>query len=382
MLKKLSLAALVAMGSMSVASATDLSSAIKGVNLTGYLRLRAYHENSQAHAYNRWRTTAAFNFAVPVSDVLKFHSDFAFNWSVYSNTDTGAAKNTDNLTSGSNTPQNTHLYVDYAANGANVILGRIPVATPVTGSGVGEAYGSGAIATYKVGAVTLAAAGIDNLLNTSTDSYLGTLSNVGINGNVYAAAAIFGSDMADAQLWYFHVTNKINSDFVFRTDIKALKDQGVTFHLDYARASLVDSISKDTQTYYNVATNVKVASVTAKVGYAKTGKDGGIVSLDADAPISAVLPAEQTYSITGSKDTSAYYLKVGTKIDAKTGVWAGYTHIKDKSEATAGKSNEYVAAVEYSYTKKFHVQAYYSIYDEDGTADDNNEARLELKYKF
>jgi hypothetical protein len=292
------------------------------------------------------------------------------------------------LTSGSNTPANTHTYVDYAANGANVILGRIPVATPVTGKGVGEAYGSGAIATYKVNnSLTFAAAGIDNLLNTTihTDMTIGgkewaTLTNPASNGNVYAAAAIFNNDMVAAQLWYFHVTNVIDSDFVLSTDVKALKDQGVTFHLDYANANLAGKTSH-AQTYYNVATNVKVASVTGKIGYAKTGKNGGLVSLDDDAPISAVLPAEQAYGITGQTDTSAYYAKVGTKIDAKTGVWAGYTHINDKSKTQ--KSNEYVAAVEYSYTKKFHVQAYYSIYNEsDGTANDNNEARLELKYKF
>ncbi|WP_456470740.1 major outer membrane protein, partial [Caminibacter sp.] len=40
MLKKLSLAALVALGSVSVASATPLTDAIKNVDLSGMLRIR------------------------------------------------------------------------------------------------------------------------------------------------------------------------------------------------------------------------------------------------------------------------------------------------------------------------------------------------------
>jgi hypothetical protein len=209
MLKKLSLAALVAMGSMSVASATDLSSAIQGVDLKGYLRLRLYNESNDNETTTRWRTTAAFNFTVPVSDELKFHSDFAFNWNIYDN---GNADNVDNAQ-----PTNTHMFLDYAKNGANVLVGKIPVSTPITGSGVGEALGAGVLATYKVmDELTLAAAWLDDLVNTDSVA-------VG-NDDTVAAALIFNNDMVGFQAWYFSVANIIKHDYVFSAYVKELKD--------------------------------------------------------------------------------------------------------------------------------------------------------------
>jgi hypothetical protein len=69
MLKKLSLAALIAMGSMSVASATPLSKAIENVDLSGKIRVRLYHEMPKdQNSYNRWRTNAVFVFKNPIGD--------------------------------------------------------------------------------------------------------------------------------------------------------------------------------------------------------------------------------------------------------------------------------------------------------------------------
>ena len=56
MLKKLSLAALIAMGGVSFATATPLTDAIKNVDFGGYLRLRVYNDDpSNAKATNKYR---------------------------------------------------------------------------------------------------------------------------------------------------------------------------------------------------------------------------------------------------------------------------------------------------------------------------------------
>ena len=367
MLKKLSLAALVAMGSMSVASATDLSEAIKGVQLGGYLRLRAYHESDAKytddknvkHDYTtRWRTTAAFKFAIPVDENLKFHTDFAFNWNIYN----------DQSTAGSATPLNVHMFADYKKDGASLILGKIPVKTPVTGTGVGEAVAAGAIATYKVqDNLTVAAAGLDDLIN--VDQIGSTNGN-----NVYAAAVIYNSDVADVQAWYFNVDNTIDSDIVLMADVKALKANGLTIHVDYATASLDDSISSDTQSYMNLSATFKQGAICAKAGYAVTGKDGGTVTLDHDSPLASVLGTEQQTGITDTTDNNALYANVTYKVDDKTSVKAAYSAVDVDS------SNEFLVGANYAYTKKFNVYAYYSMKTAD--SGDNNEARLELKYKF
>ena len=357
MLKKLSLAALVAMGSMSVASATDLSSAIKGVDLKGFLRLRAYHDAGTGATHEtRWRTTAAFNFAVPVTDELKFHEDFAYNWNMYD----------DASTAGSATPLNTHMFLDFSKNGANVLVGKIPVVTPVTGSGVGEALGAGVLATYKLNdSLTFAAAGLDTLANTTP---------VAVGGNnTYAAAAIYKSDMADVNVWAFEVDGIINYDYVVSADVKALKDMGVTLHVDYADADLDGQAHKNT--YKNISATYSKDAVCAKVGFAANGQNGGTVVLDTDAPIAAVFATEQITGIAdGTKGDKAIYAKVGYKVDAKLNPYVAYTKADD-----AG--TEALVGAKYAYTKKFGVQVYYSVLSKDDNKG-NREARAEFKYKF
>ncbi len=390
MLKKLSLAALVAMGSMSVASATDLSEAIKDVKLGGYLRLRAYHESDKTFT-TKWRTTAAFKFAIPVDENLKFHTNFAFDWNIDSNGKTNDSTTTSNTqkfevknwkdknvtieVTDSDTekdnkaqPINVHMFADYKKNGASLILGKIPVKTPVTGTGVGEAVAAGAIATYKVqDNLTVAAAGLDDLVNTD---------QVAVKGNnTYAGAVIYNSDVADVQAWYFNVDNTIDSDIVVMADIKALKANGLTIHVDYATASLDDSISSDTQSYMNLSATFKQGAICAKAGYAVTGKDGGTVTLDHDSPLASVLGTEQQTGITNTKDNNALYANVTYKVDGKTSVKAAYSAVDIDS------SNEILVGANYAYTKKFNVYAYYSMKTADNDGD-NNEARLELKYKF
>jgi hypothetical protein len=384
------------MGSMSVASATDLSEAIKGVQLGGYLRLRVYHESDGVQKYKdkkgndktreyttKWRTTAALKFTVPVSEELKFHANYAFDWSI------------DNAGNGLNEVNgkvlaapsfvNVHMFADYKKDGAGLILGKIPVKTPVTGTGVGEAIAAGFVGTYKVqNNLTVAVAGLDDLVNTDQVKPVGK--------NTYAAAAIYNSDIADVQAWYFNVDDIIDSDIVVSADVKALKANGVTIHVDYAQADLSDNVASTvgakvagkltgagnkvdkTQTYFNLSATYKQNALCAKVGYAVTGKDGGIVTLDHDSPLANVLGTEQKTGITDTGDNNALYANVTYKVDGKTSVKAAYSAIDNDS------ANEILVGANYAYTKKFNVYAYYSILSAD--SGDNNEARLELKYKF
>ena len=361
MLKKLSLAALVALGSVSFANATDLSEAVKGVDFSGYLRLRAYSESDKTYT-NRWRTTSLFKFAVPVSDDLKFHTDYALDWNMYN----------DASANGSVNQNNVHMYLDAKVAGANVLFGKIAVATPVTGAGVGEALGAGAIATYKINdQFTVAAAALDTLANTDL---------VTVGGNdTYAAAIIGNLDVAKFQAWYFNVDNIIDSDIVVSADVNA---GPVAIHADFATASLDSSISDDTQTYINVNAGFNKDAISAKVGYAVTGKDGGTVVLDADAPIASVFATEQQTGIANTKDNYALYANVDYKMDEKTTLIAAY------SAQDVNSANEALVGAKYAYTKKFGLYVYYSMLNQDSKdADgnklsDNNEARIEAKYTF
>jgi hypothetical protein len=390
MLKKLSLAALIAMGSLSVASATPLTDAIKNVNLSGYLRLRVYHETKAYDYANRYRTTALFKFAVPVNEQLTFKTAYAFDWDIYS------VPNNSSLTSGSSTFNNVKFFLQYSANGLTALAGKIPVPTPVTATGVGEATAAGAIALYKVNNnVTVAGAALDDMVGDD---------QVQPNGNnTYALAGVVNYGPLAAQLWYFNVHNVLKHDYVLMASYK-MADYGLTFNFDYANAKLDSnvvnsgaSVSNDvvaaasvnefeldkTQTYFNISAKYAMDQFCAKLGYAKTGKHGGIVTLDHDSPLASVLPTQQITGITDTTDHAAVYGKVGYMVDPKTSVYAAASLINDKSSANEDY-NEYVVGGSYKCTKQMKVSAYYSyLKGRNGASNDKNgEARIEFKYSF
>ena len=368
MIKKLSLAALVAMGSMSVASATPLTEAIKNVNFGGYLRFRAYHETDQSYA-NRYRTTALFKFSVPVSEELKFNTAYALDWSIYSDGTTSK-----DIASGS-TPTNVKFFLQYNKNNLTVLAGKVPVATPVTATGVGEATGAGAVALYKVNDnVTVAAAALDDLVGTDQVTPGGN--------NTYAAAAIYKQDALSAKLWYFKVENTLNYDLVAMVDYKI---NGIGIHADFAKADLDNNTNnnKKTQSYFNIAATYAQNGIDAKVGFARTGKNGGTVTLDGDSPLAKALPTEQKTGITNTTDTNALYAKAGYQVNPKTNAFVAASFINDSSSADKDY-NEYMVGAKYAYTKKMNIYAYYSILDGNNGAKNkgNKEARVEFKYSF
>jgi len=380
MLKKLSLAAIIAASGVSFASATPLTEAIKNVDLSGYLRLRLYnHDKYVGYKGTRWRTTALFKFVVPVSEELKFVSSYAFDWNIFGRSF---------ATSGDSKVNNVKFFLNYSNNGLTALVGKIPVPTPITATGVGEATAAGAIALYKVNDnFTVAAAGLDDLVG--TDQYSPN------SKNTLAAAAMFNQDALKAEAWYFYVKNAIDSDVVLRANYSM---DNINLHADFATASLDDKkiatgatignigannkLNK-TQTYFNVSAKYAMDNICAKIGYAQTGKDGGIVNLDADSPLAAVASTQQIYGITDHADTNMVYGKVGYAVDPKTSVYGAATFINDTNSK---KVNDYTIGVKYKYTKKLGIHVYYDILNADKNnafgAADNDEFRFEAKYSF
>ncbi|ACM92575.1 major outer membrane protein [Nautilia profundicola AmH] len=370
MLKKLSLAALIAMGSMSVASATPLTEAIKGVDLSGMIRVRFYnYAPKDENTVNRWRTSSDFKFTIPVSEELKVVYKLGVEGNVYA--DDNDALDGTNINPN---PAENLVFLKYSANGVNVIAGKIPVATSVTGSGHGEAHGAGAIATFKASDnVTLAGAWI-NALGSVDQIPDNTLGN-----DIYAVAALFNVDMVKGNVWYYHATNAIKNLYTVSVDVTPVEN--VDVHADYA-AGKGDEDGAKTKNYFNVSAKYTQDAFCVKVGYAKTDKDDGIVVLDNDSPIAAVLPVEQRYAIANDIDTSAFYAKAGYNVDAKTNVYVAYAGVNDKSEDNAD-STEVVVGGSYKYSKKMKFSALYSIFnDKSADNEDQNELKVEAKYSF
>jgi len=369
-LAKLSLAAIIAVGAFSVANATPLENAIKGVDLSGFVRLRfyndAYKKSSDQNDTNRWRGSSIFKFTVPVSDTIKVHYDVLAEQNTYSN-----GNHFEGAGVTGTTVKNNHIYLAYSDAGLNAIAGRIPVATSITGSGYGEALGSGVITTYGLGnGLTVAGAFIDDL--ESVDQIPD-----GIGADLFALAGLYNSNMVNAQVWAYRVTNTLKYDYTVSATVKPVDDLSVKG--DYA-ASKGYGTGANNHNFWNLSATYAANGLSGTVGYADTNKHDGLIVTDQDAPIGYVT-GEQRYNIANMSDTDAWYGALGYKINTQTSVKATYNHINTVNNTD---SDEYVFYTNYAYNKKLSFRAYYSVlnYKNDTAGNDDNELQLQTVYKF
>ena len=386
MLKKLSLAALVAMGSMSVASAaTPLEQAIKNVSLSGFLRLRFYNEQPKdSNQYDRWRTNGVLIFNVPVAENISF----VMRNSVESNVYTDEDSITNEATSIDTGIVNNLLFAKYSNGPVNAIIGKIPVATSVTSADPATpGHGAGVIATYTVNEnFTVGAAFVDALKNPGDNSGLG----VKVGNDIYAAVALFNVGPVKGNVWYYNVTNAV--DYIVTGSFDVTPIENIDVHGDIAFGNLDDDLADtlgvddDTKTYYNIAATFKNEGMCAKIGYAYTDENAAPVELSVDAPIGAVITTANNYNIANLRDTSSFYGKLGYQVDPKTNIYFAM-QIQDAGSDSANSSNdlsEYTFGASYAVNKKLKLSGYYDIADWDSDADyeDNKELRLEAKYSF
>jgi len=389
MLKKLSLAALIAMGSISFSSATPLTEAIKGVNLSGMMRIRFYNEDPKNGITGRkWRTNGIFVFAVPADEHIKFVYRASVQTYTPALSDNGANVKTgvlslNNVDTGT---MNNLLFMKYSNGPLNAIVGKIPVKTPITSADpVTPGHGAGIIATYNMGnGLTLAGGYVDALKHarpTNYNKYAGWL----LTNSIYTVAGIYKNEsFGSAQLWYFHIPNVMKYEAVISANLNLLKDYGIDVKVNYAQSKLSSTLGSNKKKYGDVVLSGKIpnSALSLKVGYAKAGKEKGVVTTAVDSPLGTVITAEQRYNIANDVDTSAIFGKLGFAIDPKTSAYVEYAGINDKT-ASNKDSSEIVVGGAYKYNKKLNFSAYYSMYNDKSAANaDNNEFRFQALYKF
>jgi hypothetical protein len=400
MLKKLSLAALIAMGSISFSSATPLTEAIKGVNLSGMMRIRFYNEDPKNGITGRkWRTNGIFVFAVPADEHIKFVYRASVQTYTSKLNDGGIDFNTtksgvqpisktgvlslNNVDTGT---MNNLLFMKYSNGPLNAIVGKIPVKTPITSADpVTPGHGAGIIATYNMGnGLTLAGGYVDALKHarpTNYNSYAGYL----MTNSIYTVAGIYKNEsFGSAQLWYFHIPNVMKYEAVISANLNLLKDYGIDVKVNYAQSKLSSNLSSNKKKYGDIVLSGKIpdSSMSFKVGYAKAGKESGVVTTANDSPLGQVITAEQRYNIANDVDTSAIFGKLGFAIDPKTSAYVEYAGINDKT-ATNNDSSEIVVGGAYKYNKKLNFSVYYSMYNDKSSKNkDKNEFQFQALYKF
>ena len=228
---KLSLAASVALGAFSTASfAQPLEDAIKGIDVSGYLRYRYNDDRYDANGFNkdsvensnathRWKAVA--DFKAPVADNVAFNLGILYNNESnnvnHGNTYPGQGSGLGSGKDGSFGVSTFNAVITPDSTATTVIIGKQRLATPVTNAGDDD-RGTGILALNSdLEGFTFAAGAFDSWsIDDVHKGYdLGDNSGTSVTKPLYALAGIYGVDTAyghfGAQLWGFYIQDAVDA---------------------------------------------------------------------------------------------------------------------------------------------------------------------------
>ena len=303
---KISLAASLALGALSTASfAQPLEEAIKGVDVSGYLRYRytddrydsknfAKDSVSGSDAKHQWRAEA--DFKTPTINNVSLDLGILYR-NDNQNVNHG---NNGGLGLGLGAGQDSdfgvsQFYMTIApdSTATTVMLGKQKLGTPVTNPGDGD-RGTGILALNSdIPGLTLAAGAFDSW---AIDDLNATSYGSGTEGSVdkplYTLAAIYGVDTSigniGAQVWFFNVTDMV--DAMIYSEL-SWKHSVFNASLQYGYASLKDGnnafltgelASDNDLLNLRIGANFKEYNVPLgiQLGYLTNFQDGTTVSVD------------------------------------------------------------------------------------------------------
>lgn len=383
-LTKLSLVAAVAVAGLTTsASAVALEDAIKGVDVSGYVRYRFENvSNGNANAADSTLTngeethryTIVTNVSTPMGDISKANVGFRIN---------GTTNDGGGDASGVAVNLTTANY-QLQLGKTTVIAGKQYLNTPLTHNGWDT--GTGILALNSDTPVTLAAGYFANTADTTIDVATvegGTANDGNEDASLAVVAAIGKIAMVDAQAWYFSIQDVAKSFYLEASTNVAnvdLKAQYVSTKYDDKSNLGADNI--DEHTFFGFEAGTKISNIALGAVYTATGNEGGWVTIDNgqdDAGLICV--GEQSTAATQAGDTNVYGLTVMAPVYAGLSLGADYAITDDKA-ATNVDATEFVARASYKVDKKFSVTAWYSVYDADNTSVDVKQSRVEAKYSF
>jgi hypothetical protein len=414
-LTKLSLAAIVAVGALgSFASATPLEEAIKGVDVSGFARLRYTHDTESATGVDdvtgeTIRISGELNLVAPIADGLAFGTTLTTEGD--NNPDTAASAPTGDL-GGRSFNFDKYYFLYTGVKDLTLVGGKYTIPAPWAESGYNGDRGNGLVALYAgvpnwtfAGALYLQTNGFDlgvidgvleehsTYLDPNNGKYIGTDAILG-KRNLYALGAIGKVGPVDLQVWAAKLEKIIDytvyanaafelSGFNARVQVNYLKLGDQPIILDTpppVGATTTLPLSKvfedDAGLFYGIEAGYKNDQFFVTAGYTKTDKDQPIYALDSDNDGFIKFGQQLYYTTTNAPDAATYFIKGGVTLD-KFGAELGYG-IADFDDVDF---SEIYGLVSYQLAPKFYTELYYSYLDLDD-GDKNSEIQLELKYTF
>jgi hypothetical protein len=396
---KLSLVAAVAVAGLSTsASAVALEEAIKGVDVSGYVRYRmtntddntATTNDNTLNEYKIWT-----NVKVPVNENVKANVGFLVLGTTGDETsatlddsmqDSEGKNYGDGDSSVEVKVKNANF--TYTVGKTSVTVGKQSLAaTPVTN----DAAGTGALALSTMGPVTLAAGYFVNsqatiLSSNNVEIAPGVELDLKDSGHaaddIATVAAIASMGPVNAQAWYFKVEDVLDSLVFTQVDAKF---GPASVMAQYAVSKTVDALGNLDGSFTGMKASVDLGMAKVCAGYTTRGDlaDAAPVTLEDDAAYIDAGEQTDNAEMTSGKDTM--FLKASTTI-GKIGLGAEYISSEQEvANASDTEVTETILRASYAMSKNFNVSTYYSMMETDvaGTATaDSDQARLEVKYSF
>ena len=378
---KLSLATIIALGTISAANAQNLEDAIKNVEISGTAAYR-YNDYEAGSTKNNYKV--ATNLKSSINDDLTFNTRMIIGDGTTNPSSLGTLNHT---TSESDTELDFALSeVNFAYSGVqNTIItaGKQGLSTPFTidRDAMGnEQTGTGLVATTNLGMVSLTGGffnqtNIENTIGATTNE---TALSKNLTGgeDLYFATANLTVENVTLDATYINLLDTLDG---FTVGAKAKFDVAGVALNPYARYSSIDidNYSKD-NTLWKIGTDAQMGIFGAYVAYGQTDEEGGETGLDYSSDTG--MDDHWRVTLTGISDASVVYASVNTQVTDSVNVSINYSDLNAGSMSNDKDQSEIYGQASYQMSKNFKTFARLGQYDQDG--DTSNMGRLHAQYSF
>ena len=390
---KLSLATIIALGSISFANAQNLEDAIKNVEVSGTVayRYNDYEEStSSANANRSVGSDSSNNYKAAINLGVKVNDDVKFNSRLIAGNQTNAGEKV--LNTQTEGDENFDVFLseanfDYTGVQNTVItLGKQGVTTPFTLSrdSIGnEATGTGLVATTHIGDVASLTGGYFNQTNfDNNDGGLGTVAIDGSESFAYITGTVAYAGMTlDAT--YGELQDRFDAYTVGLTGAYTIDELKLA---PYARYSSLDlDSSNNDNTLWKTGIQANLGIFGAYIAYGQTNEEGGTVGTDASSD--SGMDDHWRVTLSGISDASAIYATVDTQVTDTVNVSLNYSGIDAGSKSNSEDQSEVYAQVAYKMSKNLSTYARLGQLEKDNFYTDGSDlestiGRLHVQYSF
>jgi ribosomal protein L30E len=387
---KLSLATIIALGSISIANAQNLEDAIKNVEVSGTVVYR-YNDYEENNSSAKDDSSTSNNYKVAINLSSKVNDDIKFNSRLIAGNQTNAGEVS--LNTQSTSDDNVDVFLseanfDYTGVQNSVItIGKQGVTTPFTLSrdSLGnEATGTGLVATTHMGDMLSLTGGYFNQTNfDNNDGGLGTVAIDGSESFAYVTGTVAYAGMTlDAT--YGELQDRFDAYTVGLTGAYTIDELKLA---PYARYSSLDLDSTDDKnTLWKTGIKANLGIFGAYIAYGQTNEEGGTVGTEASSDTG--MDDHWRVTLSGIEDASAIYASIDTQVTDTVNVALKYSTIDVGSKNTSSNDqNEIYTQVSYKMSKNLSTYARFGQLEVDnyyGANDDLQSlmGRLHVQYSF